>query len=92
MVVQRGLKIPILATAGGRVTFIDPDHYSYSGRPFVHSIAHSTYQPAAAVFDGGYCPCYLRVDQLNPTGAANALLSSAALPFGVIPRSTQFKT
>jgi hypothetical protein len=83
-VVARGLNKPLIATAGERVTFSDPDDHEYAlvGRGRIRTIIEQT----------GFCPSYLRVDRLPASESVPALLTSAALPIGIVRHSAKFGT
>lgn len=77
-IVRTGIRLPLLATAAETVPeYLDPDDFEYARIKDVYVGATRS----------GFKPVYERVDKLDSAKATEALLTSAALPLGIVPNS-----
>jgi predicted acylesterase/phospholipase RssA len=79
-IVNKKLHKPLFAISAEIIPeYLDPDDYEYTKFP-----RSTAYFPALR---SGLLPSYVRADELDPAGAVDALLGSAALPLGIVPNS-----
>jgi predicted acylesterase/phospholipase RssA len=78
-IVRTGIRKPLFATVAETVSeYLDPDDYEYRRIKNVY----------VAATRSGFKPVYERVDEfLDSARATEALLTSAALPLGIVPNS-----
>ena len=76
---ENSLKIPIYITLGRRKLCFDPDS------PGFYHLGSEFFYTRRAMEEEVYIPFYTRLDKIETKSRCQALLASAAIPFGIFP-------